>query len=1003
MMQTPARLPPSSIRREFLGWDRPALPEAARRLAVRYRQGGTLDLGRVIVVMPGQRAGRRLQELLAFLAEDDGLRLTPPQVVTEGRLPEMLYTPRQPFASEVVQDLAWARALRDLPAEQRRHIVPHPPGADDVLRWLELGKVLRGLHVELAADDLDFAAVRTLAPAVADFAEAERWEALVHVQRRYHDLLDAQELWDIQTARLTAIKKQEIRTDCDIILLGTVDLNKTIREMLKQVAVRVTACVVAPEDRGMLFDEYGCLAPALWAVAEVPLSDDQLRQVDGPVEQADAVSAWLSELAGRYRVDEVAIGVPDESLVPQLQRQLEQCGVAARWVEGVRLTETAPYRLLAAAVRFADGYRYDDLAALLRHPDLEDWLQDQGVAGPRQAKSVVEVSRHAHRERRGRDLSDAGIGADLPLFFGMLEPTSDVSKPAQSTSLPAQLDLFYNEHLPSRLYAGVVRQNARDWPNLKSALARVEDWLGDAARDHPLREWGNIFRSILGHIYGRRTLDLDVPADEVLHRTLRRILDECDQLAELPEALDLASWTAADALHIAMAPLATEALPPPANASAVEILGWLELPLDDSRALVVTSFNEGFVPKSTGADAFLPDRLRRVLGLLHNERRYARDAYAATVLCQREELRVLFARRDTLKDPLRPSRLLFACPDDTLISRARRFFGEPSSAAASRHWLLSPGIEPPAKSGFKVPPPRPLTKRREQIAVTDFKVYLACPYRYYLRRVCNLKAIDDSAREMGGDVFGTLLHRVLGAFGREAGELCHSEREQDIADFLAARLEKMAEEEYGSDQRRPAIRLQLEQARRRLSAFALRQVELVREGWRIVYVEGAEGKLAVPYPRDRALITLVGRIDRIDLHEAGRKVRILDYKTADNGANPETTHRKDGRWIDLQLPLYRHLWRQAVHLPDISAIELGYFNLPKELDETQVVLATWDEQVLASADSRAEQVIQELHSSLFWPPHYDPVPDYCEDLAAICLDSGATGPALADDDQGETS
>jgi len=115
------------ISRKFLGWDQPALPEAARRLAARYRQNQALDLGRVIVVVPGQRAGRRLQELLAFIAEDEHLVLTPPQVVTEGKLPELLYTPKLPFANDVVQDLVWARVLRELPADQRRHVVPHPP------------------------------------------------------------------------------------------------------------------------------------------------------------------------------------------------------------------------------------------------------------------------------------------------------------------------------------------------------------------------------------------------------------------------------------------------------------------------------------------------------------------------------------------------------------------------------------------------------------------------------------------------------------------------------------------------------------------------------------------------------------------------------------------------------------------------------------------------------------------------------------------------------------
>src|SRR5437773_401182 len=269
----------SPIAREFLGWDRPALPEAARRLAARNRQDRMLDLGRVIVVVPGQRAGRRLQELLAFFAEDENLRLTPPEIVTEGRLPEMLYTPKQPFANELVQELAWAQALVNLPAERRQPVVPHPPPVTDALRWLELGKVLRRLHVELAADGLDFRAVHTNGPKIADFKEAERWEALVTLQTHYLSLLDNEQLWDIQTARLKAIEFREIRTECDIILLGTVDLNNTLRQMLGEVATHVTAYIVAPEHLADHFDAHGCLAPSMWCDAIVPLRDEQLRQV----------------------------------------------------------------------------------------------------------------------------------------------------------------------------------------------------------------------------------------------------------------------------------------------------------------------------------------------------------------------------------------------------------------------------------------------------------------------------------------------------------------------------------------------------------------------------------------------------------------------------------------------------------------------------------------------------------------------------------------------------
>ena len=66
--------------------------------------------------------------------------------------------------------------------------------------------------------------------------------------------------------------------------------------------------------------------------------------------------------------------------------------------------------------------------------------------------------------------------------------------------------------------------------------------------------------------------------------------------------------------------------------------------------------------KVPNADAFLPNGLRRQLGMMDNAQRYARDMYALQVMLRtREHVRIVVGKSDANGDPLTPSRLLMAC------------------------------------------------------------------------------------------------------------------------------------------------------------------------------------------------------------------------------------------------------------------------------------------------------------------------------------------------------
>ena len=179
------RRPTMSIKREFLDWHRPALPAAAALLIERYQAAGTVDLDGVVVVLPGRRAGRRLLELLVQHADERSLLLTPPIITTMGQLPELLYEPKRPFASQLVQQLAWAGALRAVGRQLLGHVMRELPAEDDALRWMALAELINRQHTELAGDVLNFDDVATRGREADGFDESDRWQALAKVQAAY--------------------------------------------------------------------------------------------------------------------------------------------------------------------------------------------------------------------------------------------------------------------------------------------------------------------------------------------------------------------------------------------------------------------------------------------------------------------------------------------------------------------------------------------------------------------------------------------------------------------------------------------------------------------------------------------------------------------------------------------------------------------------------------------------------------------------------------------------
>lgn len=912
-----------------MGLEQPALAAVADYLLEQFQRDREADLSDAIVVVPGGRAGRRLLEILVDLCEASGAIFTPPDIVTVGRLPEVLYQAKRPFADDLVQQLTWAQTLKGFDREKLQQVIAQPPEEDESERWYELGRMLQLLHRELASDGLDFNDVVKRGSKLPGFAEAGRWLALAEIQRAYLNTLDGLGLWDRQTARLFAIQHRECDMDRPVILVAAVDLNQSMRQMLDQVAGRVTALVYAPETWRERFDSHGCLIPERWESVELQIPDSSLISAADPADQAEAAARHIAGFEARYRAEQITIGLPDARIVAQLIRQLDECKLPNRYGPGCPLSRTGVFRMFEDLAALLQGRRYADFAQLVRHSDIEAWLMRSGVQP------------------------------------GWLE----------------ELDEYYNEHLPRRI-DGQWLGDREDFPRLCEAHERIARLAGRLqGAPQPLDQWLPQISRIVLDVYGNRDFDLEAEADRQDWKACNAVQDALGQWAGIPASV-MPNVKGSEALRLLLDCLSAQSVAPPASEAAIELVGWLELPLDDAPAMIVTSFNEGFVPSSINADLFLPGGLRSALGLDDNARRYARDAYAvATLLAPWRETTFIVARRNADDDPLSPSRLLFAAAPETVAERSLRFFDEAPKRPPQQP-LAGGLMSARTESAFEVPRPLPLPEPIRRMSVTSFKSYLACPYRFYLSRVLRLSRTDDDATELDGASFGDLAHSVLEQFGRS--EVRDAPDKKTIEHELNHLLNQLVQQRFG-EHPSAALLVQIEQLRLRLAAFANWQADWVSQGWRIEHAEFAFsessqtlGKLDV----DGEPMLLSGRIDRIDFNEQSGKRMVLDYKTSDAGDSPEKTHRKSGEWIDLQLPLYRHLVRE---LGIDGPIELGYILLPKSISKVGLSPADWTEAELEKADHTARDIVRNVRQQKFWPPT-EPPPAYSEDFAGICMD-----------------
>ncbi len=160
-----------------------------------------------------------------------------------------------------------------------------------------------------------------------------------------------------------------------------------------------------------------------------------------------------------------------------------------------------------------------------------------------------------------------------------------------------RLPIDYLQQVDRYYEATLLRSvNVAKWPEspylecVSQVVSGIDEWL------QPLRspkqrlcDWSKPLLSVMQTCYGATTVDLDQSVDACLWDACSQVTDGIARLADIPDSVQI-EIALTEAVAWVQRFLDKARVPPPQDPSAVELLGWLELALDDAEVLILSGF-----------------------------------------------------------------------------------------------------------------------------------------------------------------------------------------------------------------------------------------------------------------------------------------------------------------------------------------------------------------------------------------------------------------------------
>lgn len=900
---------------KHLNWNEALIPQVKEFLLSEIDKNAHLiDLSHLLVIIPTAKSGRHLLEALS----------TDPLTINKGLLSPKIITPIQFLELEL--DAAnkatdgqciftWIEVLGMAKKYSINTIFPNTYPFSDISK-LSNARRFHKLRKEIGIEGLDLSHIA--ATCIKLGIEVERWKQLADLEQSYYTLLSQKSLIDpMYLNKKTAENYQLDSAISKIILVATPDPKplplKALQSLESKIPIEVW--INGPKKDG-LFDTWGIPIQKAWEQRTMDFKqwNHEIIRINNALE----IPEKLKEHVRNAPVESVQIGLLDSNLISPVSNYFSLESIAYHNPEGISLSQSAIGKLIISLIRIQEAQNINEFKQLLLNPYFFRYTQ-----------STLPV------ETLINDI-DKLFSKHLTYSLKELKKQAVFSKNEHLINVLNCLEKFsYNingkNHEP---------KNFAEWLN-KSLNTLIEE--------HGLIESDSHYKNISDCI--NNALDEAITSENIF---LNQNLSSRKELL-----LDT---------------LRKQALYKEREKNAHDLFGWLELLWHDAPHSLICGFNESAVPRSNPVDSFLPESLRKKLGMKTNEDLFANDLYLFEAICQRRhqkekgKVTLFVPESDGEFNPLMPSRILFQIPEEQLINRTKTILLDKAEKQVTDNhqpaWIFNQAIPCPLPKSF---------------SVSKLKDYLRCPFRFYLKHILKIRIENFDDREMSSSTFGTLFHKVVAELKGE--RLSGSMDESKFINALQAKAENAIKRDFGFNLSF-ALQIQKENLHDRVAAFARSQIQSLQPNQTLEIIDTEKS-----FSRKIDEFTITGTIDRIDLIN-GQK-RIIDYKTSNTPKNPKgehlhsantkkkpkhlpeeayhTVNNKDLYWNDLQLPLY--CLSEASDI-NTGLPELYYYNVPKSAEQT--ALALWNGlsiEDLYAAEKCARAILNSIKQGKFWPPN----------------------------------